>query len=573
MGLMARFRILTLVVMLALFALAAAVYMTAAPASAAPAVTGELLNTNFSNCEPDELQENGAYYRFCVPAGWDQLAPRALLVYAHGYRWYREPLEVPDDHICFGDPQVCLNDIVNDLGIAFAASSYPLNGLAVLPALEDLVRMVDVFSERYGAPDVTLIAGVSEGGIITALSVERYPEVYDAGLAACGPIGSWQDQIHYFVDGRVLLDYYFPGLIPNEPLTISAQLEDDWYLNDYWGTTAEPLIFDPANAEALQGLLCAGNLPYVPGMTDTMKTAVQDVMAYNIMATNEVMDRVGGNPYDNTEQVYTSCVGDDDHLNAHVFRITRDPASDEEMAKYESTGLLQRPLVTLHTTLDQQVPKWHEDRYIDKTNASGRWMWHYTFPDNDRDSATPNPLPIDSYGHCNFDVDTEVLPAFVQMLTMAERQYDITLDVTVGTEPDVCGDSQSLVVSAGTTVYYCYTASNIGPTARTLHDVEDSGLGMVLTGHSHILAPGESTSVIAAAVIEETTVVEAAWTAYLPAPDSWPARATDSVTVEVAPTDVSLTTLGGRSGLTWGPLALLLALILVGLAVWRQTAR
>ncbi len=189
-----RLAVLMLTLAASLFLFAFLTATLASPPTVAASPIPESL-TPSSNCEPDELQDNGAWYRFCVPPGWDQLEPRTLMVYAHGYRWYREPVDVPDGHICFGDPVVCLNDIVNDLGVAFAASSYPVNGLAVLPALDDLVRMVDAFSDRYGAPDITVIAGVSEGGIITALSVERHPEVFDGGLAACGPIGSWRDQI------------------------------------------------------------------------------------------------------------------------------------------------------------------------------------------------------------------------------------------------------------------------------------------------------------------------------------------------------------------------------------------
>lgn len=555
--------------LLTLMAISLAAPVTAAAASPMPPASVS------SNCEPDELQDNGSWYRFCVPPGWDQLEPRTLLVYAHGYRWYREPVNVPDDHICFGDPVVCLNDIVNDLGVAFAATSYPLNGLAVLPAIDDLVRMVGVFSERYGAPDITVVAGVSEGGIITALTVERHPEVFDGGLAACGPIGSWHDQISYFADGRVLLDYFFPDLIPSDQVTIPITLEDDWYLNDYWNTTAKPVIFDPANADNLQNLLCAGNLPYVDGVSQTVSTAVQDMMGYNIMATNEVMTKVGGNPYDNMDRVYTACGADEADLNANVVRFARDPETEVEMNKHETSGLLIRPLVTLHTTQDQQVPKWHEGLYIDKTNAAGRWMWLNTFPDNDHDAATPNPLPTDNYGHCNFDVKTEVLPAFLTLLSLVEKEYDLSLSVTVGADPDVCATTDHIQVASGTTVYVCYTATNNGDQVRTYHDLKDRDLGALLTGYMQPLGNGESASYMVAVPVTETTVIDAAWTAYEDGQMNWPTRATGTATVEVAPTDVSLVTLGGGLAPSW--LWLVACLLLSGgLAarfwLWRRRA-
>lgn len=565
-----RLAVLLLTLAASLFLLAFLTATLASPPTVAASPIPDSL-TSSSNCEPDELQDNGAWYRFCVPPGWDQLEPRTLMVYAHGYRWYREPVDVPDGHICFGDPVVCINDIVNDLGVAFAASSYPVNGLAVLPALDDLVRMVGVFSDRYGAPDITVIAGVSEGGIITALSVERHPEVFDGGLAACGPIGSWRDQIGYFADGRVLLDYFFPGLIPSDQVTVPVTLEDDWYLNNYWGTTAEPTIFDPANADNLQNLLCAGNLPYLPGITDTMRVAVEDMMGYNIMATNEVMTKVGGNPFDNMNRTYTACGANEADLNANVVRFSKDPESDVEMDRYETSGRLIRPLVTLHTSLDQQVPKWHEGRYIEKTNAAGRWMWLNTFPDNDHDASTPNPLPVDGYGHCNFDVNGEIMPAFLNMLSLVEKQYDLSLDVTVGTDPGVCAATDTIEVSSGTTVYYCYTATNHGNQVRSFHDLTDSVWGDLMTGFQHPLARDESVSTIVAAPITQTTVSEAAWTAYEEGAMNWPTRATDSVTVEITPTDVTLSALGGAPAFNWWlPAVLMLA---GGLALWRLTRR
>jgi hypothetical protein len=38
-------------------------------------------------------------------------------------------LAIQEDHLCFGPPgdQTCIDDVVNDLGIAFATTSYPTN--------------------------------------------------------------------------------------------------------------------------------------------------------------------------------------------------------------------------------------------------------------------------------------------------------------------------------------------------------------------------------------------------------------------------------------------------------------
>ncbi|MFZ0544820.1 MAG: hypothetical protein WAM60_05255 [Candidatus Promineifilaceae bacterium] len=358
------------------------------------------------NCDPDAPQPSGAIYRFCLPSGWTP--GDGLVVYAHGYVFFNVPLGIPEEQLCFGEPgnESCVYDLVNSFGLAFAVTSYPTNGLAVLPAVDDVVNLVDVFSNTYGAPGVTLIAGVSEGGLVTTLATERHPEVFDGGLAACGPIGDWVEQINYFGDFRVLFDYYFPGIIPTEVVTVPQWLIDGWSNNNYFADVVEPVIFDPSNAFSLTELLATSKAAYVLGVTETIRTAVADVLGYNVLATNESMEKLGGNPFDNMARVYTGSV-DDAALNAGVHRFSAAPAALTAMEEYETTGLLERPLVTLHTSLDQQVPQWHEPLYRQKVLNQHTWMWHVN-----------QPVPVDNYGHCNFDPEEEVLPAFFTLLSL-----------------------------------------------------------------------------------------------------------------------------------------------------------
>ena len=65
--------------------------------------------------------------------------------------------------------------------------------------------------------------------------------------------------------------------------------------------------------------------------------------------------------------------------------------------------MLQRPLVTLHTLRDQQIPYWQEQIYALKTLASGSFLTRHLN------------IPIDRFEHCNFTPD-EVLASFAIML-------------------------------------------------------------------------------------------------------------------------------------------------------------
>jgi hypothetical protein len=87
-----------------------------------------------------------------------------------------------------------------------------------------------------------------------------------------------------------------------------------------------------------------------------------------------------------------------------VRRAAADPAAVAEMkAFYNTTGVLQRPLVTLHTLRDQQVPYFHEQLYAWKTFLSGSFFTrHFN-------------IPVDRFEHCNFTRD-EALFSFVVML-------------------------------------------------------------------------------------------------------------------------------------------------------------
>jgi hypothetical protein len=75
---------------------------------------------------------------------------------------------------------------------------------------------------------------------------------------------------------------------------------------------------------------------------------------------------------------------------------------------YETTGLLSKPLVTLHTTGDQVIPFWHELLYAAKTKNTGSSSKHIN-------------IPVLRYGHCNFNA-AEVLFGFALLVLQTSGQ-------------------------------------------------------------------------------------------------------------------------------------------------------
>jgi hypothetical protein len=94
----------------------------------------------------------------------------------------------------------------------------------------------------------------------------------------------------------------------------------------------------------------------------------------------------------------------------------------------------------------------------------------------------------------------------------------IVLVKTVSTVADECGSEREIVVPRGTTVYYCYTVTNETDFTLGVHTLVDDPLGTIFTDLEYDLAPGTSVDTVSAgvevsAVINETTINGAVWTA------------------------------------------------------------
>lgn len=334
-----------------------------------------------STCE-DGTQPGGALYRICMPAqsAWNG----DLVVFAHGYVPPNEPLEIPELELPYG---LSMPEIANRLGFAFATTSYRTNGLAVREGVEDLSELVGLFMQQHGDPRRVYVVGGSEGGIITTLAIEQHPEVFDGGLAACGPIGDFRRQVNYWGDFRVLFDYFFPDLIPGSPVEIPQEVMDNW------DTTYMPAIQSAiqSNRHAADQLLRVSRAAVDRHDPESRETTILGLLWYNVFATNDGIAKLGGQPFDNSRRFYFGS-DNDWRLNRHVQRFRADQdALDQIEAYYQTAGDLDVPLVTLHNTGDPFVPYWHEPLYRWKAFRRGSSRLHSN-------------IPALRYGHCNFSL-------------------------------------------------------------------------------------------------------------------------------------------------------------------------
>lgn len=335
----------------------------------------------------------------CIPPGTleDPLVNwnGQLVVYAHGYVARQADLDLP--WVELGTFPTLLPDLMGE-GFAFATTSYHKNGYAVEQAGEDINALVRYFKThvlpRASLLDKVFVVGASEGGLITTMLVEKHPDIYDGGLAMCGPIGGMPYQLQYLADFRVVFDYFFPGVLPGNVAEVPPEA---WQA---WETVHVPAIIGAFSSNPLAAGQLFNVIFHEPYPGDPIDTAGR-VLYYSIWGTNDLLATAGGMPYGNQDTIYWGSY-DDAALNAGVDRVESDGRARAYVRRaYQPTGELAVPLVTLHNLVDPAVPYQHEILYYGKAAPSGLF-----FP---LMAAAP-------YGHCLISHD-EFLGAFTFLVS------------------------------------------------------------------------------------------------------------------------------------------------------------
>ena len=348
------------------------------------------------------LQTSGSIYRICMPT--DVEYNGKLVIWAHGFQDATDLVSIPEDQLSFGN--FSIPAVITSLGYAFATNSYSKTGLAVIQGSEDIIELVELFTifNNRTPPEKVFLTGASEGGLITTLLMET-SDLFDAGFAACGPIGDFPYQIKYFGDARATFQYFFPHLIPGAPFNPSDRLVANW--EAYYESVVKPVVFSPRKRSKLDQWVNVANLPFDSNNKYTsLELTVKDVLRYSVVNINDAAETIGGFPFENRWTWYRGSKNDF-FLNLLVPRISAAPVAIAEMkANYNTSGRLDRPLVTMHTLYDQQVPYFHEFLYNLKTLANGSLLTEHIN------------IPINRFGHCNFAPE-EALLGFGLMLLYA----------------------------------------------------------------------------------------------------------------------------------------------------------
>ena len=287
---------------------------------------------------------NGARFRIDMPETWNG----GLVVYCHGYSNKPESYE---------NKPIPFIDIFTNQGYAFIQSGYAAGGWAIQEAVEDTEALRRYFIRKYGAPKETYVTGHSMGGFLTMVLIESFPNVYDAGLPLCGPLGAatWFMEREP-LDVRVIFDFYFPNALP-DPANVPSDFRESKELNEQ---ITSLLDSKPAQAEIVR---------HWCGIHTNKELAATAVFFTYVLMDLE--QRGGGNPFDNRNIIYSG-TPDDNALNDGVKRYAANPRATEYLRTYYTpTGRLARPMLAIHTTYDPIVPPWVPNAYSLLTQQMG----------------------------------------------------------------------------------------------------------------------------------------------------------------------------------------------------------
>jgi pimeloyl-ACP methyl ester carboxylesterase len=259
----------------------------------------------------------------------------------------------------------------------------------------------------------TVLWGESMGGLVTAAAIEAHPDVFDGAIVLCGVVGGstrWWD-----VNGLALAEAYAAAF--GWPAAWGTPEVPDPDLS--WADDVAPLvagqIADPANRSRFEFVrVVIGADPadfYSGGLWLTMSLATE--------ARLELARRAGGQPLavplggwtlddDARAELAGSGVSVDvdtllGAMNRRAALVETDPVARSYLTAHaEPTGVLARPVLTVHTAADTIVALDNEERYRDRVSAAGA-------------SSLLAQAVVDRAGHCTFP--SEVLARAVSTMT------------------------------------------------------------------------------------------------------------------------------------------------------------
>lgn len=380
--------------------LAVPVTLAASPAAAAPVCAAPVPSTTEPgylvadpSCDVDGTPftalpgaraytgiQAGAAYRIEVPAHWNG----RLVVYAHGYRGDGRTVYVDN-------PALRAHYVAT--GFAWAASSYATNGYDVGQGVRDSYALIDLFRRVTGAPARSvLMTGVSMGGQVTAVMIEKHPSAFTGAMPMCGVLAD-TSLFDYFLDANVTAAA-LAGVRIGFPLHPDATYPDQWRaqvaqilpalgvntgappaLTDAgktWSAVVERRTggdrpgFDGAFAywNTARSLAPLSDLPFLFGLYPGLTGGTENIAAGNVTGNRLTF-------YRSTDRLWPTAA--EWRLNASVLRVSPTvPPSPTLDGVPHVYGRPTVPVLSMHDVGDLFVPFSMEQDYARRVAAHGR---------------------------------------------------------------------------------------------------------------------------------------------------------------------------------------------------------
>ncbi|MGR3809423.1 alpha/beta hydrolase family protein [Jiulongibacter sp. NS-SX5] len=316
---------------------------------------------------------DGAAYKILFPENWKG----KLVMYAHGYEFMgTQPRQSKNAQW----PQQMTPFL--ERGFAVAASDYQYQGLALARGVDDTEILRQYFIQTYGNPDSTIIAGHSMGGGITLATLENFGQFYVGGLPMCPLAGRIYLQTRKEFDLIATFNVLFPGYMPS--LKEILRFDPNAAPADMRAAFGKAMSIQKALFEKDSLALVAFAKRF-----DLKPSDVPFALAFGENVLRDVVQKSGGNPYDNTNTIYGR-FEDNLSMNQQIERIAATASQAAVFSKYDRTGEIDKPALVLHTIYDQLIPAdFAIVPYENLIQANGNQEYYsvqYT----------------DGQGHCNF---------------------------------------------------------------------------------------------------------------------------------------------------------------------------
>ena len=353
----------------------------------------------------------GAAWIAQVPENWNG----DLVIYAHGYRGEGTDLTV-DAPPAF--------EFLTSQGYAWAASSYRRNsydpGIGVTDTKNLTRHMQEMLRHDENVElDKTYLVGFSMGGHVTAAAIERYPNLWDGALPACGVLGD-VELFDYF------LDYNFGAA------AIAGASDFNYPSNTWIDDTVDPTIKPGLSSVGASptwaySLTSAGERfkDFVEigsgGERATFDVAwnywhapVEDLgfgnFFFDLGQGDGTIANRSGRVSQNSDMSYADEYGpqfaDLDDTIARTTASNRVRKSQGSKPAVLINGTPSIPVLTIHTTGDLFVPIEMEQIYAREVAANGR-------------SDLLVQRAIRDVGHCSFTGD-ELIESYTDLFTWVE---------------------------------------------------------------------------------------------------------------------------------------------------------